>query len=86
MEIVVPTAGVIALVVGAGLFLWWKKRGNRRRNNNNPQEKYERQPLHQDDPGQDGPHIICNDLYGSNSETRSGFVDSSRSKNDNLRS
>ncbi|XP_066028653.1 uncharacterized protein [Pocillopora verrucosa] len=86
VEIVVPTAGVIALVVGAGLFLWWKKRGNRRRNNNNPQENYEGQPLHQDDSGQDGLHILWNVFYGSNSKTRSGIVAPPRSKNDNLRS
>lgn len=85
VEIVVPTAGMIALVVPAGLFLWWKKRWNRRRNNNNAQGNGERQPLHQDGPGQDGPHIICNIPYGSNLEARPAPVASSQSKIDNLR-
>ena len=85
MEIVVPTAGMIALVVPAGLFLWWKKRWNRRRNNNNAQGNGERQPLHQDGPDQDGPHIICNIPYGSDLEAMPAPVASSQSKTDNLR-
>lgn len=85
MEIVVPTAGMIALVVPAGLFLWWKKRRNRRRNNNNAQQNGERQPLHQDGPGQDVPHITYNIRYGSNLEARPAPVAPSQSKIDNLR-
>ena len=89
MEIVVPTAGMIALVVPAGLFLWWKKRWNRRRNrrrnNNNAQKNGERQPLHQDGPDQGGPHIICNIPYGSNLEARPAPVAPSQSKIDNCR-
>lgn len=90
MEIVVPTAGMIALVVPAGLFLWWKKRRNRRRrnrrrNNNNAQQNGERQPLHQDGPDQGGPHIICNIPYGSNLEARPAPVAPSQSKIDNCR-
>lgn len=76
VEIVAPTAGVIVLVVLAGLFLWWRNRGNN-------QDDEERRPLQQDGPGQDGAHRIP-DAPPENMERRPPSVALPRSKNNNL--
>ncbi|XP_027052331.1 uncharacterized protein LOC113679561 [Pocillopora damicornis] len=75
VEIVAPTAGVIVLVVLAGLFLWWRNRGNN-------QDDEERRPLQQDGPGQDVAHRIP-DAPPENMERRPPSVALPRSKNNN---